>query len=64
MTQLSIRGVIAPVFIALAIGAAVLDLRLDRPVFVWLSLLSSVAGLVFARDTRSLLANNFKDIDA
>jgi hypothetical protein len=64
MKQLPLRGVIAPVFIALALAASILDLRLDRPAFLWLSLLSIAAGLVFARDTSRLLASAFKDTDA
>jgi len=64
MSQLPLRGGIAPLFIALGLGAGVLDLQLDRPVFFWLSLLSLALGLAFARDTSQLLANTFKDSDA
>jgi hypothetical protein len=64
MSQLPSRGVIAPLFIALGLGAGVLDLQLDCPVFFWLSLLSLALGLAFARDASRLLANTFKDSDA
>jgi hypothetical protein len=61
MIPLRLRGVIAPVFIALALAAGVLDLRLERPVFFWLSLLSLALALVFARDTSRLLVGTFKE---
>jgi hypothetical protein len=61
MSQLPVRGVIAPVFISLGLAAAILDLRLHSSAMIWLSLLSLTLALVFARDTRRLLSRAFKD---
>ena len=51
----------APGFIALALAASVLDLWRDRPLFLWLSILSTFLALIFARDTGRLIANTFND---
>ena len=51
----------APGFIALALAAGVLDLWRDRPLFLWLSILSIVLAFIFARDTGRLIANTFND---
>jgi hypothetical protein len=64
MSQIPLRGVIAPAFLALGLGAAILDLRLDRPALVWLSLLSLALALVFPRDTSRLLSSVFKSENA
>lgn len=64
MNQLPLRGAVAPAFFALALASGVLNLRLDQPLFLWLTLLSITLGLAFARDTRRLLASTFQDGDA
>jgi hypothetical protein len=64
MNQLPLRGAVAPAFFALALASGFLNLQLDRPLFLWLTLLSTILGLAFDRDTRRLLANTFRDGDA
>jgi hypothetical protein len=59
--HLALRGIMAPIFIALSLGTATLDLRLDNPVFVWLSLIFCALALAFSREAGSLLASTFKD---
>ena len=63
MKKLPVRGLIAPVCIALAIAAGVLELRIDSLVLRWLGLGFLAVGLIFARDSRNLLSNAFRDRD-
>jgi hypothetical protein len=51
----------APVFIALGLGAGILDLRVGSPILFWLGLGCLALGLTFARYTRQLLGNVFAD---
>ena len=60
MRPAHVRGLIAPVFIALGLVAATLDLVRPSSDFTWLALLSLFLALVFARDTGRLLADRFK----
>ena len=55
--ELSARGVIATVFVALGIAAGVLDLYVDSRVLVWLGLGSLSLGLSFPHYTHCLLAH-------
>lgn len=61
MRELPLRGVMAPVFIALGLGAGILDLRVGSPILFWLGLGCLALGLTFARYTRQLLGNVFAD---
>ena len=55
MSELPVRGVMAPAFIVLGLAAGILDLRLNSPILFWLGLGFVALGLVFARHTRELL---------
>jgi hypothetical protein len=62
MNPLPLRGVIAPVFIALGIAAGFLDLWRDSDSLVWLGLGFLALGLVFARHTRLLFTSALEAI--
>jgi hypothetical protein len=62
MKPLPLRGLIAPIFIALAIAAGFLTFRIDSESLRWLSLVVVALGLVFARDTRRLFDNAMRAI--
>jgi hypothetical protein len=64
MNQLPLRGVIGPGFIALGIAAGLLDLRLNSTNLGWLGLGFLTLGLVFARDTRRLIASASRAVRA
>ena len=53
---LPVRGVLGPVFIALALAAGVLRFRIDSPELGGLSLVFLVLALAFSRDSRRLLS--------
>lgn len=64
MTQLSIRGVIAPVATALALAAGVLGMRTNQPFFLWSCIGLTFVGLAFAKDASRLLSGDLSDSDA
>jgi len=64
MSQMPIRGVLAPAFIGLGIAAGALNLRLAHHPLGWLTMFCLVLGLAFARDSSRLLVSAFKDDDA
>jgi hypothetical protein len=57
MKPLSLRGMIAPVVIALAIAAGFLDLWRQSETMTWLGLGFLALALAFAGDTRRMLAS-------
>ena len=61
MNQRTLRGLLAPVFFALAIVTGVVNLRVDSHALVWLSLGFTLVGLVFVRDTTQLMTKPFLD---
>ncbi len=60
MSTLSLRGLIAPLFIALAIGAGVLNLWVDSSDLFWLGLFFCALALAFARYTHALFIEGMK----
>ncbi len=54
MSPLSLRGLIAPLFIALAIAAGLLNLWVDSSNLLWLGLGFCALALAFARHTHRL----------
>jgi hypothetical protein len=62
MNLLPLRGLIAPVFIALAIAAGFLTFRINSESLRWLSLVFLALWLVFARDTRRLFDNAMRAV--
>ena len=62
MTELSIRGLFAPVLqIVLAICRWMLAMRTNDPLFVWGSI-GYLCGLFFAKDARRFLTGVFQDM--
>ncbi|HXJ01782.1 MAG TPA: hypothetical protein VNH44_11195 [Micropepsaceae bacterium] len=57
--QLPLRGVIAPIFMAMALAALTINLWMELPLLFWLGLGSLLMGWAFARYTSRLLANTF-----
>lgn len=64
MSPISLRGLMAPLFIAIGLTFGVINIRLDRPVLFWLALFFLFLALAFAPATRQLLGNTFKDGNA
>jgi hypothetical protein len=64
MNQLSLRGIIAPLFVALAVAGGFLDWVLDSRALGWLSLGALALGLGFARHTHRLFAGALAAIRA
>lgn len=62
MNLLPLRGLIAPVFIALAIAAGFLAFRINAESLRSLSLVFLVLGLAFARDARRLFDNAMRAV--
>ena len=54
MHQLSLRGILAPLFIVLAIAAGFLEFWLSSRNLLWLGLGFLALGIGFARDTHRL----------
>ena len=55
MHQLSLRGIFAPLFMALAIAAGFIEFWLSSRSLLWLGLGFLALGIGFARDTHRLL---------
>ncbi|HEY4749864.1 MAG TPA: hypothetical protein VIH60_05710 [Steroidobacteraceae bacterium] len=62
MNRLPLRGLIAPLFIALAPAGGFLDLVLDLRSLGWLSFGALALGLAFARHTHRLFAGGLAAI--
>jgi hypothetical protein len=54
MNKLPLRGVIAPVFVAVAIDLSIFNFRRSSESMIWLNLLRVPVGISFAPDTRRL----------
>jgi len=62
MNLLPLRGLIAPVFVTLAIAAGFLTFRVDSESLRWLSLVVLALGLAFSRDTHRLFDNAMRAV--
>ncbi len=60
MSRPSVRGLIAPLFIALAIAAGVLNLWVDSSDLFWLGLGFCALALAFARHTHALFIEGMR----